>query len=710
MRAILRGVQNALQGRHDLVVLPFIIAAIGAIVLPITPEIADFLIAVNISSSVIVIMVAFYIRAPIEFSVLPALVLILTVFRMAISIASTRLILLEANGGQIIQTFGDFVIGGNAVVGMVIFLIITIVQFVVITKGSERVAEVAARFSLDGMPGKQMSIDSDLRSGDIDQAEARRRRQVLERETQLYGAMDGAMKFVKGDAIAGIIIVAVNLFGGMAIGTMQRGLSMSESTHVFSLLTIGEGLISQIPALIISLTAGSIVTRVNSGSGDNLGADVVAQVMARSEALLCAGIILLALAAVPGFPTLIFLVIAALVGGLGLFLRRRERRAVLIQGAAAPKLKSIEVPMLLPAAAGARVKVTISAQLSELFSGEPIEQRLRMLSQNIAHILGVPTPSIGLHMDEGMSTSSYIIRVDMMPEIERTVAADKVYLARTASSNLERLSIGYSLCESRHGKHILCVEAFHRGVLAANFIVSMSPWQLFEADVSDVIASNASYFVGVQETRRLLTAAEADYRDLLREVQRVAPVHRMAEIFRRLLDESISIRNLRLILEAVLEWAPREQDTGALAAHVRLALRRQICFQHADADRVLHVLLVERETEDLFRAAAKQAAAQGQQFIDPAVSSQFVKSLEQKISGLTDEEIARAVIMIAPDLRRLIWSILAATDLRFSVLSQHDVVPQFSVKPLATIPLAIPRLTASVGRDGQPSHDLANAS
>src|SRR5262249_49980600 len=247
-------------------------------------------------------------------------------FRLSISVAVTRLILIEAEGGRIVQTFGDFVISGNVAVGMIVFLIITIVQFVVITKGSERVAEVAARFSLDGLPGKQMSIDSDLRNGDIDQQEARRRRQNLERESQLFGAMDGAMKFVKGDAIAGIVIIVINLIGGIGIGMVQRHLSFGDSTHVFSLLTVGEGLIAQIPALFISLTAGTIVTRVGGGDQINLGNDIVSQIASRPDALRMAAVVLLGLALVPGFPSGIFLTFAAVLGLTGTILLCRERR------------------------------------------------------------------------------------------------------------------------------------------------------------------------------------------------------------------------------------------------------------------------------------------------------------------------------------------------------------------------------------------------
>ncbi len=706
----LSSIQRTLAGRHDLVVLPFIIAAVGAIVLPITTEIADFLIAVNISASVVLLLVAFYIKSPVELSALPALVLILTVFRMAISIASTRLILIEANGGQIIQTFGDFVIAGNVVVGLVVFLIITIVQFVVITKGSERVAEVAARFSLDGMPGKQMSIDSDLRSGDIDQAEARRRRQLLERESQLYGAMDGAMKFVKGDAIAGIIIVAVNLFGGMAIGTVQRGLSMSESTHVFSLLTIGEGLISQIPALLISLTAGSIVTRVNSGTGDNLGSDVVMQLSARPEALRIAGLILLALAFVPGFPPFIFLTIGVLIGGTGIVLKRQEDKRVLMQGVPTMQLTSIEVPALLPAPAGARVSVAISTQLAEVFRVETIEQRLRVLANNIGHSLGVPTPNIGFRTDDERTNSSYAIAVDTTPEVERTVAAGQLYLAASAKRTLERENIEYSFCETRHGRQVLSIDASYSSAPALDAVKTMTAWKLLEDDVSYVLARNASYFLGIQETRRLLASVEVDYRDLLREVQRVAPVQRIADVLRRLLDEGISIRNLRLILESILEWAPREQDTGILAAHVRSALKRQICFQHADANRTLHVLMVEREAEDVLRNAAKQAAAHGQQFMDPSLPGRFIKGLEQKVAGLSEAQLSQAVILVAGDLRRVVWSLVESSEYRFAVLSQQDIVPQFSVKLVATVPLALPRLMASNPADHQHTQNAASFS
>jgi len=267
------------------------------------------LIGVNMASAVLLLMMALYLKNPLDFSTLPSIILITTIFRLALSITTTRLILLQADAGDIVETFGNFVIAGELIVGLVVFLIITIVQFVVITKGSERVAEVAARFTLDALPGKQMSIDADLRNGDIEQHEARSRRSVLERESQFFGAMDGAMKFVKGDAIAGLIIVAVNLIGGISIGMFRKGMSAGEAVDVYSLLTVGDGLAAQLPALFVSLAAGSVITRVAADDTENLGTDITRQMVSSSLALRVAAAILLIMMFIPGFPWPVFLLI-----------------------------------------------------------------------------------------------------------------------------------------------------------------------------------------------------------------------------------------------------------------------------------------------------------------------------------------------------------------------------------------------------------------
>jgi type III secretion protein V len=315
--------------RNDLVLAALIVCIIFMMILPLPTWLVDALIALNMCLSAVLLMVAMYLPSPLAFSSFPSVLLVTTLFRLGIGIATTRLILLQGDAGHIIYTFGNFVVGGNLVVGLVVFLILTIVQFVVITKGAERVAEVGARFSLDAMPGKQMSIDGDMRAGVIDMDEARRRRSLVEKESQLYGAMDGAMKFVKGDAIAGLIIVAVNLLGGLLIGTVQRGMTAGQAIKVYSVLTIGDGLISQIPALFISICAGMIVTRVTSSDGaSNIGSDIGTQLLSQPKALMIGAVVMLGFSLIPGMPSATFLVLSLVVGLIGYSFFRGERRVV----------------------------------------------------------------------------------------------------------------------------------------------------------------------------------------------------------------------------------------------------------------------------------------------------------------------------------------------------------------------------------------------
>lgn len=315
------------QGRQDIALIALVMATIMVMIIPLPTVMIDVLLAVNIALSLLVLVVAVYLKRPADFSSFPAVILIATTFRLAITISTTRLILSQADAGAVIDTFGTFVTRGSVLVGLVIFLIITTVQFIVVTKGAERVAEVAARFTLDGLPGRQMSIDAELRSGDIDGETAQRKRAELDKENQFYGAMDGAMKFVKGDAIAGLIIVAINLIGGLTTGMMVHGLPAEAAVNVYSRLTVGDGLVSQIPALIVAMCAGIITTRVNSGSGGDLGSDIFNQLAGGSKALMVAGAIVAAIGLVPGLPWLIFFAIGGLLAFSGYMAGRSERQA-----------------------------------------------------------------------------------------------------------------------------------------------------------------------------------------------------------------------------------------------------------------------------------------------------------------------------------------------------------------------------------------------
>ena len=311
--------------RSDYALATVMVMILMMMILPIPTILVDIMIAFNMGIAMILLMIAIYIPSPLGFSSFPAVLLISTLFRLSLSVSTTRLILLDADAGEIIYAFGNFTVAGSIIVGLVVFLIITIVSFVVVTKGSERVAEVSARFSLDGMPGKQMSIDSDMRSGVITMAQARQRRQNLDLENRLYGSMDGAMKFVKGDAIAGLIIIFVNIVGGISVGVMQQGLSAGEALEIYSILTIGDGLVAQIPALFISVTAGLIVTRVSTDDSVNLGSDIGKQLLAQPDALFAGSALLFCFAWMPGFPSLVFLTLSAITGVLALYLKKADR-------------------------------------------------------------------------------------------------------------------------------------------------------------------------------------------------------------------------------------------------------------------------------------------------------------------------------------------------------------------------------------------------
>src|SRR5436190_10694817 len=321
MSAYFRSASSTREGvfarYSDLVLVAGVVAIVALMVLPLPLWLIDLLVAANIASGLLLLLLAIYIGSPLEFSVFPSVLLITTLFRLSLSIATTRMILLRGDAGHIIDTFGKVVAGGNLVVGLVVFLIITVVQFIVIAKGAERVAEVAARFSLDAMPGKQLSIDSDLRSGLIDKDEARRRRRTLELESKLHGSLDGAMKFVKGDAIAGIIIIVINLLGGLAVGVMQQDLDISTAMSRYSILTIGEGMVAQIPALLGAMAAGLIVTRTNDDEDKHLGDAIRKQISAKPRVLVVAGGLCALMAAMPGFPALVFLLLALLFAGSG---------------------------------------------------------------------------------------------------------------------------------------------------------------------------------------------------------------------------------------------------------------------------------------------------------------------------------------------------------------------------------------------------------
>ena len=692
-----------ITSRSDLVLAALLIVVIFMLLIPLPTELIDALIGFNIGVAVILMMVAIYIKSPTAFSAFPSVLLVTTLWRLAIGISTTRLILLQADAGRIVETFGNFVVAGNLVVGLVIFLIITIVQFVVITKGAERVAEVAARFSLDAMPGKQMSIDSDMRAGLIDMEQARARRGMLEKESQLYGAMDGAMKFVKGDAIAGIIIITINLIGGISIGTLQRGLSVDEAIHTYSILTIGDGLVQQIPALLIAMTAGIIVTRVGSEESVNLGSDISQQMTAQPRALIVGAFILCGFSLIPGMPTVTFLLLGAVLGGIGYWRVRKEKAANLQQanagrpsamapavapgGSSAPKPSggggsqgdeefSLTVPLMLDVAAD--VQQSISA-------GELNEELIR-IRRALYIDLGVPFPGIHLRFNESLTGGKYDIMMYEVPVSEGQIRPDYLFV-KESKDNLEIIGVPYE-----DGKKFLpdletlWVPAAHREALSASGIAFMDTPRLLTYHLSFILKRYSEDFIGIQETQFLLAHMEKQAPDLVKEVQRILPIQNITDVFRRLVSEEISIRNLRAILHSLIEWGQKEKDVVVLTEYVRIGSKRYISNKYSSGQNVLPAYLFTPEIEDEVRNSIRQTSAGSYLALDPNKARQLLANIREAIGDL-DKHAQRPVLLTSMDVRRYMRKLIEAEFYQIPVLSYQELTQDITVQPLKRIDL-----------------------
>lgn len=680
-------------GRSDVVIAAFMLLAVAMMIMPLPTWLVDLLIGINIAFSLLILVVAFYLTRAVDFSALPPVILLSTLFRLALSITTTRLILLEGDAGEIVQAFGEFVIAGEVLIGLVVFLIITVAQFLVITKGSERVAEVAARFTLDAMPGKQMSIDNDLRNGDIDQQEARTRRSRLERESQLYGAMDGAMKFVKGDAIAGLVILFVNLFGGWMIGMLKRGMPFDEALHTYSLLTVGDGLIAQIPALLIAVAAGTVVTRVASEDERDLGTEIVGQLGANSRALGLTAVILGGMAIVPGFPAPVFLALSAI---LGAFAYRLARRELPVQAAGAdPALESlIATPPAEPQVGPALVESDDRNCRVTLWLGSALERDLVLgavraqageARQQVMDELGIELPCVGVRCDPSAAQGRIGVDIDGVPIAEASVAPGCLQvLDDTVTLSLAGFD-AQNLPPLIGRRETLWVERGARTALNEAGVACRGIDEALGAYLAHTLRRYAAEFLGIQETRQLLSTMEAEYPELVKEAQRVVSLQRTSEVFRRLLDEGIALRNLRGVLEALVEWGGRDLEIHVLSEHVRAALSRQICHRHADGNRVIAAFTLTRPLEEAIRQALRRGDRA--QALPEALSRGVLSQLQGHYDGLSGN--LEPVLMTSPDLRRYLRQLVVRQGLDIAVLSFQDLTREFSVQPLA--PVELPR-------------------
>ena len=697
----LQGFAFASKRYGDIYIAAIIVSVVGLMIMPVPAFLLDTLIAVNLGISCVLLFMSLYMKSALAFSTFPSLLLITTLFRLSLNITTTRMILVDGYAGEIIYTFGNFVVAGNFVVGVVIFLILLIVQFIVITKGAERVAEVAARFTLDAMPGKQMSIDADLRAGNLTVKDAQARRSVIEKESQLFGAMDGAMKFVKGDAIASLIMTAINIIAGILIGVTQKGMAIDKAVTTYSILTIGDGLVSQIPALLISICAAMIITRAGSEEGTGLGGDVVEQIFAAPKAILIGGVVVFAMGLIPGFPKVQFFTLALIILALGYALmraaektkgrRRTERLHAGGEGAkssAAPPSAaadddedsstdfSITVPIMLE----------VDAAVQEHVTAERLNSELVQVRKALYLDLGVPFPGIYLRFNQNLHSGMYQILLQEVPMSDGVIRPGHLYVRET-EENLSLFNIPFEPVEKPPDRRAAYwVPDSARAKLIEAGIAFMEPPKLLSFHISLVLRRYAGDFIGLQETKGLLTRMEAEYGELVREVQRVIPPQRISEVLQRLVQEDISVRNLRLIFQALIEWAPKEKDTLILSEYVRIALRRFISYKFSGGQNILVVYLLDPQAEETIRKAIRQTSGGSFLALDPATSKKLVDEIRNKVGGALQRE-RTPVILTSMDIRRFLRKLVELEMPDLHVLSHQELTEEINVQPLGRIGL-----------------------
>jgi len=685
---MLDSITRNLRNRQDLVLVTLMMMTIVLMILPMPTLLLDALIGLNISFTVLILTVAIYLKRPDSFSTFPAVILIATAFRLAISISTTRLILSEADAGAIIETFGTFVTQGNVIVGLVIFLIITTVQFLVITKGSERVAEVSARFVLDALPGRQMSIDAEMRAGDITAEEAKTRRRQLDRENQFYGAMDGAMKFVKGDAIAGLIIIAVNLIGGIGVGMLQYGLSVGDAINLFSRLTIGDGLVAQIPALFMALCAGTVITRVTTDDQSDLGSDMFKQLIDSPRTLWVSAVVVGGLGLVPGFPKIVFFSIAAGLVLLALSLTRKAREETEATDALVAQAETEEAVAEAPETEAAQVDdlatIRVSPALMASLDRDYFVTERTNAQQAYTLNVGLEAPRFGLLEDYGLEDRSFEIDLDGVPVFSGYFPSDSILIEADAEV-AELAGVSTSPVDGAWPfRSPKWAPAHSLSKVQSAGILARTTEQSLVALTMHYLKENIGRMLGFRDVQAVFGELHANSPELAEHIGQSVTPARMLDIMRRLLDEGVPLSSRRVLFEAIAELAGQEQDTALLVEQIRRAMRRQICNDIADRNRVISAYIVEPDLEQALRSSLRHTETGSYLMLSNTVSAALLQQL-QKIKTPDHSNVTEPVIATSTDLRRHLRGYLVEHGLTCKVISFQEVSPEFYLQPIGTL-------------------------
>lgn len=688
MFQILNKFARLASARSEVVGASLVLLMVAMMVIPLSPAVLDVLLAMNISAAILLAISAVLIESPLAFSSFPAILLMTTLFRLSLTISTTRQILLEGDAGHIVQTFGEFVVGGNVAVGLTVFIIISVVNFLVVTKGSERIAEVAARFSLDGMPGKQMSIDSDLRAGLINQTTAKLRRSNLEKESQMFGAMDGAIKFVKNDAIAGLVITLINLLGGLAVGMLQKDMSFGEAGHAYTILSVGDGLVAIIPSLLVSVAAGLIVTRVTKSEGDaasSTAADMFKDLSRNANALQISGVFCLLFAFVPGMPTMVFLMTSVGFLTAWFFVSKKEDKPE-------PVDVSNQFTDLLSVdhnRAFEDVTTTDTYAPLEIRIPKSVEPNIANQLQNICRIarnrqvehLGIVLPLFGTARHDEVYAELYIFGV---PALTLDLSERRISVLEPIEKlqQVQDLVVTEEKDKVTGRTHYLC-EPLAKPLLDQNeFKYQTYETRLLE-QVEAVLVKKIHQMFNLNEYQRHLTALGDRFAEQLKELDRVLPSTKVVEVLQKLMAEKVSIKNLRTIFNSLIEWGQRERDVDVITEQVRRSLHEQICYQHAVSKR-MRVFLLGVEFEQLIRESIRSQGSNSYLDIDASSLNELVEMVERQCKPYL-YELTPPAIVCSMDCRMFFRQIIEQSLFCVPVLSHQEVSSNLEIQVLGNI-------------------------
>ncbi len=677
-----------LAKNSDVLMSIAVIGILAIMLIPLPTWTLDFFLSLNITIAIMVILVSMYVSEALSISVFPSLLLMTTLFRLALNVCSTRLILLNGEqgtdaAGKVIQAFGSFVVGGNYVVGIVIFAILVIINFVVITKGAGRIAEVAARFTLDAMPGKQMSIDADLNNGLIDEGEAKIKRERVTKEADFYGAMDGASKFVRGDAVAGMIITAVNIIGGLVIGVLQKGMPLGEAAQTYTLLTIGDGLVSQIPALIISTAAGIIVTR--TASEGHMGTEMVSQLTVHPRAFSTAAIVLGLFGLVPGLPTVPFIGLAALTGFMGYTIKEAEKTSAIEK----------EEEKQKPAKAPENVDSLLSVDdleievgyglipLVDRSQGGELLERIRGVRRQLALDMGIIVPPIHIRDNLKLPPNQYCFMVRGIETGKGEIMVDR-YLAMETGFVAQKVE-GIQTTEPAFGLSALWITEKLKDQAQSFGYTVVDPSTVLATHVSELVKTHVHEIFGRQQVQELLDKAAEKNPKLVEElVPNLLSLGGVQKILQNLLRERVSIRNMVTILETIADYAPSTKNTDILTEYVRQALGRNITRQYISDDGKLYLLALDPKVEDLIANAIQHTERESFLSLDPNTAQNIIQKIQAQVKKFEKTQ-SIPVLLCSPNIRIHMKRLIERFIPQMAVLSHSEIDTTIPVNSIGSI-------------------------